>query len=164
MAAMLSPEQILGRERFSLRFRADVELQAAQNEHNANNQSTLWKTIPDYITNVNYRYAVSTNPIILFEWDMHDLWYMFVQASKVIDADDAGQDWLVAQVLYAREMGTISRIGPVIAKAEREEAITSEGFRIWTDLPYLVSDMREFWAKSKDMSPIHRYNFAAFTA
>ena len=160
MATILSREQIASRERFSKISREQIDREAANDASKPNSQSTLWSTIRGYILNTNYRYTISTNPIVLFEWDMHDLWYIFIQAAKITPADDPAQDRLVAQLLYAREMCTLRRKTTGID----EEAITSDGLRIWTDLPYLVADMREAWEKSMDMSPSHRHNFAAFTA
>lgn len=160
MATIPTLEQIRSRERFSQTSREEIDREAADDESKSNSQSSLWSTIRGYILNINYRYTVSDNHIILFEWDMHDLWYLFVQTAKITNADDPAQDRLVDQLLYAREMGTIRRR----TTGTDEEAITSDGLRIWTDLPYLAEDMREVWEKSMDMSPNHRHNFAAFTA
>jgi hypothetical protein len=92
MASALTPAQIRSRERFSQEFRADIENEAAKND-----PSTLMTTVGDYITNTNCRYTGSQNPIILFEWDMHDLWHMVVQIAKFTDADGTGQDRFVSQ-------------------------------------------------------------------
>jgi hypothetical protein len=54
-------------------------------------------TVGDYVTNTNCRYTGSQNPIILFEWDMIDLWHMVVQIAKFTDADGTGQDRFVSQ-------------------------------------------------------------------
>ena len=160
MATILTPEQVASRERLSKISREQIDREATSDESKSSSQSTLWRTVRDYILNINHRYTKSTNPIILFEWDMHDLWYMFIQAAKVTPADDPAQDRLVAQLLYAREMGTLRRR----TTRTEEEAITSDGLRIWTDLPYLAEDMQGAWEKSMDLSPHHRHNFAAFTA
>jgi hypothetical protein len=37
----------------------------------------------------------------MFEWDLHDLWYILIQAAQATDADSAEQDRLANQVLYA---------------------------------------------------------------
>jgi hypothetical protein len=90
---------------------------------------------------------------------MHDFWHICMQSAKVTHADDAGQGRLVAQILYARDMGTLSRN----TMGEYEEAVT-EGGRICTDLPYLVPDFKTIWEQSMDITPSHRRNLAAFTA
>ena len=160
MATMPDPERIRYREQHSLTLRDGIDREAADHESRSGIESTLWFTIRSHVLSINHRYTSNTHPAILVEYDMHDLWYIFVQAAKITNADDPEQDRLVSQLLYAREMGTIRRT----AIGTEEEAITSDGFRIWTDLPYLVKDMREAWGKSMDMSPTHRHNFAAFTA
>jgi Protein of unknown function (DUF3632) len=147
-------DQIRSRERFSLGFREDIDNEAAKND-----PSTLMRLIGDYITNVNCRYTAFQNPIILFEWDLHDLWHLVVQSAKITDADDAGQDRLVNQVLYAKEIGMISRM----TAGGSQEARTSDGV-IWTDLPYLVADLQTCGIQSMSFSATQRRNFAAFTA
>lgn len=97
------------------------------------------ETIRGSVLNTNYRYTSWTHPIAEFEWDVHELWYIFIQAARITAADDPAQDRLVAQLLYARSLGTLRRT----TTGTEEEAITSDGARIWTDLPYLVSDVRE---------------------
>lgn len=163
MTAILSPGQIAGRERFSIIHRQMIEEEAARDESKPTSETTLWKSARGLIDNINLRYRISNNPIILFEWDMHDFWHLMLQAAKVTPADDAGMDRLVSQVLYAREMGTITRT-TTVPEGQFEEAVTSDGERIWTDMPYLVKDFRVFWEKSMELSPVHRRNAAAFTA
>lgn len=118
------------------------------------------ETIRGSVLNTNYRYTSWTHPIAEFEWDVHELWYIFIQAARITAADDPAQDRLVAQLLYAQSLGTLRRT----TTGTEEEAITSDGARIWTDLPYLVSDLREAWLPSTDLSPTHRDNLTAFTA
>ena len=83
-------------------------------------ETTFWQTICGFIANVNNRYSISTNTIILFELDMHEIWHEIIVSASVTPADDAAQDRLVAQVLYAREMGTLTRI----TTGKCEECIT----------------------------------------
>lgn len=131
---MATPDQLRSLERFSKISREQTDQEAANDESKPDSQRDLWSTMRGYILNVNHRYTAFTKPIILFEWDMHDLWYIIIQAAKVTNADDPAQDRLVAQLLYAREMGTLRRR----TISTEEEAITSDGLRIWTDLPYLI--------------------------
>ena len=154
------------------------------------NDNTLWVTIDSHIRGTAYRYTQSDNPIQLYEWDMHDIWYEFVQAAKNIDADHPAQDRLTRLVVWASELGPLTRtrkrsqIGQ-LEKAEREakeegkgdanqgedhamvvqEAMTTDG-RIWTDLPFLVQDMRSAWNEAMDPSifTAHRHNLAAAIA
>jgi hypothetical protein len=58
-------------------------------------------------------------------------------------------------------MGTLSRT----TTGEFEECVTRDGFKIWTDLPYLVKDFREFWRENwEKMDFDRRCNLVAFMA
>lgn len=154
------------------------------------NDNTLWVTIGSHMSGTAYRYTQSDNPIELFEWDMHDIWYQFVQAAKNIDADHPAQDRLTRFIVWAREFGPLTRTrkrsqiwqleeaeddgkkegkGDVKEGGNPEmvvqEAMTTDG-RIWIDLPFLVQDMRCAWNEAMDLSvpTAHRHNLAAAIA
>lgn len=161
MAATLTPEQVQSRERMSAHMRTAIEEEGERDASKPASETTLWQTIRGFITNINYRYTISTNPIILFEIDMHDIWHEIIVSASVTPADDAAQDRLVAQVLYAREMGTLTRV----TTGRFEECVTSDGSKIWTDLPYLVKDFRKFWKETGlKMDAVRRCNLVAFMA
>ena len=165
MSSTPLPTQLSSRERYSLSYRSLIDREAARDDSKASNPgstSTLWQTIRCSILNTTHRYTSWTHLIADFDWDMHDLWHVFIQAARTTQADDPAQDRLVAQVLFARSLGTLRRT--TTTGTEKEEAITSDGARIWTDLPYLVTDLREAWLNSSNLSPAHRHNLAAFTA
>ena len=160
MVTERSKEEIIAsRGRFQAIANKQMEEEAERDEKLPNTETTIWKTIRGSIPNTNYRYTVTTHPIEVFEYDMHDLWHSFYQSAKVTPENDAGQDRLVQQILYARELGILSRT----TSGEYEEAVTSDG-KIWTDLPFLVGDFTGFWERSMELSPLHRVNFAAATA
>lgn len=152
------------------------------------NDNTLWETIGSHIRGTAYRYTQSDNSIKLFEWDMHDIWYQFVQAAKNIDADHPAQDRLTRLVVWASELGVLTRTRKrsqlvQLKEAEGEakeegkvnegdsqelvvqEAMTTDG-RIWIDLPFLVQHMRSAWTEAMDPSvpTAHRHNLAAAIA
>lgn len=165
MARNITPVQLNSRHNLSKILRQQLEDEALQTEQVDNPQTTtIWKTIQGFIPNINYRYTKSINPMILFEIDMHDLWFKLMLAGKVTDADDPGQDRLVGLILYARELGTLTRTTTVGEGEPPEEAITEEGTAIWKDLPYCVHDFREEWLKSMKLSQKRRTNLAALTA
>jgi hypothetical protein len=122
----------------------------------------LWVTADSTFSSTSLRYTISSHPIEPFEWDMHDLWYLYLHASMNINNERAEQDRLVMQILYARELGVLVRKG---ANMEiREEAVTQDG-KIWKDLPFLVGDMTNYWIQeSGSMSTDQRRNFASFLA
>ena len=126
------------------------------------NDNRLWVTADSTFSSTSLRYTVSGHPIEPFEWDMHDLWYLYLQASMNISSERAEQDRLVGQILYARELGVLVRKG--VNVEIREEAVTQDG-KIWKDLPFLVRDMTNYWIQeSGSMSTDQRRNFASFLA
>jgi hypothetical protein len=161
MTTTTTADQVSGRERYSISYRSVIDREALDDESESPNGSTLWETIRGYILTTNFRYTSFPTPIADFELDMRDLWHTFIQAARITNADDPAQDRLVSQLLYAHSMGTLRRTA---TSGNSEEVVTSDGSRIWTDLPYLVQDMREAWGKSMELSPTHRHNLAAFTA
>jgi hypothetical protein len=110
---------------------------------------------------INYQYTFSTNPIIELEQNLHNLWHTIIVSASVTPVDDAGQDRLAVEILLAREMGLLSRT----TTGNFEKSVTSEGDRIWTDLPHLVDDFRGYWYKHHlGMDPARRSNLIAFMA
>jgi len=118
-------------------------------------ERTLSFHATEFILNINYRYAQSNEPATFFQQDIHDLWYMFIRTAQVTDADSPSQDRHVTQLIFAKGLGTRLRTGQT----------ADDTFKLWTDLPYLLEDMREAWEKqSMKLDPTHRRNFAVFTA
>lgn len=150
----------------SLNSRAKVSAIArecyAQSAKEGGNDNNLWVTANSAFSSTSLRYTRSSHPIEDFEWDMHDLWYLYLQASMNISSERAEQDRLVGQILYARELGVLVRKGGNMEMIE--EAVTQDG-KIWKDLPFLVRDMTNYWIQeSGSMSTDQRRNFASFLA
>jgi len=134
MASITSQEKGHGHEHLTQLIREDFDRELAEEKSRPSNQSTLWSSIREFILNINHRYVQSKQPVIFFQHDLHDLWYMFIQTAQVTDADSPSQDRHVTQLIYAKELlGTGRRTGQT----------ADDTFRLWTDLPYLVEDMRE---------------------
>jgi hypothetical protein len=116
---------------------------------------------------VNIRYSKSNAPIEAFEWDMHDLWHAYYHAAMNISNGSPKQDRLAFQVIQAKEQGVLTKCTPgndVEEEAVPTEAMTSDG-RIWTDLPFFVQDMTDYWVRySAMMTAEQRLNFATFLA
>ena len=149
-----------------LRSRARVSAIArecyAQSAKEDGNDNDLWVSANSALSSTSLRYTISSHPIEKFEWDMHDLWYLYLQASMNINNQRAEQDRLVGQILYARELGVLARKGGNMKMIE--EAVTQDG-KIWKDLPFLVGDMTNYWIQeSGSMSTDQRRNFASFLA
>ncbi|TGO39328.1 hypothetical protein BHYA_0056g00390 [Botrytis hyacinthi] len=156
------------------RFRSSVDESVRKHD------PKLWNRARMFIRSITQRYVNSIHSVHLidvFEIDLHDLWYLFVETAKITPANEAEADRLVNQVIYARELGEISRI-VVLPEGEInknqsgkqqdvqvESAITSTSARIWIDLPFLVTDLRDAWATyMMKMSMVERENLAGFTA
>jgi uncharacterized protein YlxP (DUF503 family) len=100
-------------------FRPSVDADIEENPY------TLSKRARMFIRNITDRYTNSDHDISVFEVDMHDLWYMFIQAAKAIPEDEPAADQLACQVLRARNFGTTSRARSGIVATSGERAITS---------------------------------------
>src|SRR5271170_955937 len=128
----LSEAQIQSRQNASALTRVQVDIEAD------NVPQDLWLGVRGFIWNISHRYTQFHHPILLYEYDLHDLWYLLINAAKVTGADDPLQDRLLIQVLYARELGTLKWTSASSDSNDMEShiALTSNG-RIWTDLPFL---------------------------
>jgi hypothetical protein len=134
----------------------------AKSAREGGDDNGLWLSAWSAISSTSLRYTRFQGSIQLFEWDMHDLWYLFIQASMNISSQSAEQDRLVGQILYARELGVLSRKGENMET--NEEAVTRDG-KIWKDLPFLVEDITDYWIQGcGSMSTDQRRNFASFLA
>ncbi|KAK4541620.1 hypothetical protein LTR36_007764 [Oleoguttula mirabilis] len=128
------------------------------------------------IRNITSRYINTDNPMGVFEIDLHDLWYLCIETAKITPVKGAAADQLVAQLVAARQLGhirrpdrskpnaDIDRRSEVQHAPELEHAVTSSNERMWTDLPFLVTDLRAAWANSvRRMSQTECENLAGFT-
>lgn len=141
----------------AIRAQIDVEANIAS--------GNFWWEVRGFIRNICHRYTQYHHPILLYEFDHHDLWYMLIKAAKVTSVKDASQDRLVISVLYARELGTLKW---ALASGDQNDselqiALTSHG-RIWTDLPFLAKDMQEAWREFLMLQSEERHNLEGFVA
>ncbi|KAB5583578.1 hypothetical protein GE09DRAFT_1247959 [Coniochaeta sp. 2T2.1] len=143
----LSPSQALASTtRLSLLARRTMVLPEARR---GGNDNTLWQTLESGIAMLSRRWTMSPSlPIEHFEVEIRDLWYLFCLSARYIDADCAAQDRLVRIVGVAGGWGVLTRArregGEGEGEGVEEEARTREG-RIWSDLPFLVGDVRGMW-------------------
>lgn len=164
---MATPDQQLqNRARFHEMYIKSVDEEIAL-EH-TNNDNGFWKRARLFTRNIASRYTQYTHPLALYEWDLHELWYLFLRAATITDADNAAQDRLASQILHTREMGTLSRLLPSDdpgdnGKGKVETAMTSDG-EIWRDLPFLAQDVQKAWKESVGLSRVQRHNLSAFVA
>ncbi len=139
----------------------------------------LWRNTWSMCYSVNERWVLSGNPIEAYEWDLHDLWHSYYQSAMHISHLSPQQDRLALQLFKAKAEGVLTRRRPRQSgndnsarvtddngneEEEDEEAVTSDG-KIWVDLPFLTSDMTNYWiANCSTMSGTQRHNFASFLA
>jgi hypothetical protein len=85
MADVLTPEQIQSNERFSAaHVRAEIEEEAERDT------SEVLMSICSFVLNINHRYTCFTRPIIEFEWNLHDLWYIVIISASATPSNEAG--------------------------------------------------------------------------
>jgi hypothetical protein len=139
-----------------------LEAQSARAEGEDN---TLWITADSMVRYINNRFRGGPHaPIRMFEWDLHDLWHTYYLAARHTSYQSPKQDRLALQVLQARHLGTLTGRARGPESQEIEEAVTSDG-RIWTDLPFLVSDMTGYWLRNcANTGNVQRLNFTRFLA
>tara|TARA_R110002060_G_scaffold24412_1_gene33163 strand:+ start:579 stop:1403 length:825 start_codon:yes stop_codon:yes gene_type:complete len=133
------------------------------------NENTLWATISSSIRSLTHslNFTNPIKPIELIELEVQDIWYLFILSAKNIDTDHPAQDRLIWIILAARELGAVRRQiggdGGGGGEVEGEEAVMSDGGRIWVDLPFMVRDLRDAWKGPID-DPSERRNLASSIA
>ncbi|KAK6592422.1 hypothetical protein H4I96_11653 [Botrytis cinerea] len=138
------------------RFRSSVDESVRKND------PKLWNRARMLIRSITQRYVNSINSVHLidvFEIDLHDLWYLFVETAKITPTNEAEADRLVNQVIYARELGETSRI--VVSPAGESNKNHSD-----MDRSPLLGDRstRCVATSMMKMTMVERENLAGFTA
>ena len=127
------------------------------------NANTLDVTSESAIWATTGRAIESKDPPELLDFDLHSFWSTILLAAQNYDWDNPKQDTLFRQVLYVRELGVLHKLpktdeGPIVAQ-------TSNGQRIWIDLPFLVQDVYRTWLTDFwTMSTTQRKNLSSFVA
>ncbi|KAK1772315.1 hypothetical protein QBC33DRAFT_574938 [Phialemonium atrogriseum] len=124
-------DAIANHMRTSIIARKDGEQSALQD----GDENTMWQSAWSMMASINSRFAladsVSAPDPTLLDIDMHDLWHTYWHGAANTAPNSPKLDRLALQIIQSREQGTL--------------AVTSEGYRIWTDLPFLVQDMTAHW-------------------
>lgn len=163
---MASNDEIISRrEKFSkTHFRPSVDKISNESERH-------WYGLWSFAKTITSRYMNGNSPMDVLDIDLHDLWYNLIHVAKMTPADKADADQIVAQIIRIRELGDLCRhAAPNDTKneshedAQKEVAIASNGARMWTDLPFLVRDLRAAWTNSLyTMTTTERENLAGIT-
>lgn len=100
----------------------------------------------------------------LLDFTVHSFWRTVLLAAQNYEAQNPKQDLILRHILVAREIGALTREAERVGE-EPVLALTSNGQRLWIDLPFLVEDFYRSWlADSMDILPDQRRNLAAFIA
>ncbi|KAE8416166.1 hypothetical protein BDV36DRAFT_261156 [Aspergillus pseudocaelatus] len=92
---------------------------------------------------------------------LHSLWYVHYQCARHISHESFEQDRWILDILRTRGRGPLTRPAP---GAGIDIARTPDG-TVWNDLPFLATDMTEFWIKDcAAMGSKQRLNTASFLA
>ncbi|KAJ5280024.1 hypothetical protein N7478_005396 [Penicillium angulare] len=111
---------------------------------------------------VTDRYCSVGDGVDSLEGYLHSLWHIYCQLARYTSHETTDQDRLVLDILRIQGQGPLTR--PVSGVYGIDVARTIEG-TLWNDLPFLVTDMTEFWIKNcATMSGNHRLNFASYLA
>ncbi|KAK5658026.1 hypothetical protein OQA88_2581 [Cercophora sp. LCS_1] len=124
--------------------------------------NTLWLSAWSKLQSTNTRFHLGALSADGLEWDLHDLWYLFFEASANISEDNPALDRLILEVIRVREHGPLVRED--VNDNGLADAATSDG-NAWTDLPFLIPDMTGYWLQNHAaMSSAQRLSFSKFLA
>jgi hypothetical protein len=108
------------------------------------------------------RYCSAGDGVDSLEDHLHSLWHMYYQLGRHTAHETSDHDRLVLHIVRIQGLGPLTR--PVTGPYGIEIARTVEG-TLWNDLPFLVTDMTDFWINNcAFMSGAQRLNFASFLA
>jgi hypothetical protein len=111
---------------------------------------------------VTSRYCDIGDGVDSLERYIHSLWYIYYELGRNISSESPEHEGIVLDILRIQGMGPLSR--PARGATGIDIARTVDG-TLWNDLPFLASDMADFWVNnSASMSGTHRLNFATFLA
>lgn len=111
---------------------------------------------------ITNRYCEIGDGIDTLETDLHSLWYMYSELGRGVPSEDPQQEGIILDILRMQGRGPLTRPAP--GATGIDIARTVDG-TLWNDLPFLASDMTNFWiTHGASMSGEHRLNFATFVA
>jgi hypothetical protein len=147
-------------------FRASVDDSVHQKD------TEMWKRARLFVRNITSRYVnYSHQATFIFNRDLRNLWYLLIGAAKITPTDEASADRLAIQVLIAREMGTLRPVWTVDTNERNDQPSATTTIpppRLWTDLPFLVTDLQVAWIEALEPEiippPDQLANLAGFTA
>jgi hypothetical protein len=123
-------------------FRASVDDSVSRRDQE------MWKRARLFIRNITSRYVNASSQVEpILQRDIRNLWYLFIGAARITPTDEAAADRLAVQVLVAREIGPLKTISED-AEDNIPLSAAHHSPRIWTELPYLGTDLRAAWVQA----------------
>lgn len=111
---------------------------------------------------VSDRYCNCGDGVASLEGYIREIWYMYFQLSLHASHETPEHDRLVFDIIRIQGMELLTR--PVKGISGIDIARTTEG-TVWNDLPFLVTDMTDFWINNcGPMSGTQRLNSASYLA
>ncbi|PHH89385.1 hypothetical protein CDD83_6167 [Cordyceps sp. RAO-2017] len=130
--------------------------------------NTLNLTLQSFIHALTYRYANTTVPLLDIEAELHDAWYVCIQAAKHMHCSNHKQDALVRCLAAAKSMGHLRRPQAALggSGADPELILFSDRSSFWADLPLFGTDLVREWTEryysNEHYDPDQRSYLAAF--
>ncbi|CAG7944043.1 unnamed protein product [Penicillium nalgiovense] len=110
---------------------------------------------------ITSRYCEVGNGVDSLEEYIHSMWYMYYQLGRNISHETPDHEGLILDIVRIQGIGPLTRL--VQGNYGVDIARTAEGSTLWNDLPFLVTDMTDFWNSDfPTMSGTHRLNLATF--
>ncbi|KAH8719555.1 hypothetical protein GQ44DRAFT_712237 [Phaeosphaeriaceae sp. PMI808] len=111
---------------------------------------------------ISERYCKLGDGVDSLEGYLHSIWHMYYQLGRHTSHETSDQDRLVLDIVRIQGLGPLTR--PVSGNYGIDIARTVEG-TLWNDLPFLATDMTDFWIKNcAPISSAQRLNLASFLA
>jgi hypothetical protein len=109
------------------------------------------------------RYCEHGYPIEILETTLHDFWYGCYHGGRHLSHKSAEHDRLVLDIVRFRARGALKR--PRKQNHQEIEIAKTPAGIVWEDLPFLISDMTDYWLNDcATMTASQRCNFAHFLA
>jgi len=152
MTSKPTTDQLDSHERYWTTLKEKIDQEASKGDQNE---------LLDTISSVIYAPGTRFHHPLLLDYEIHGFWYTISAAAKSFTECNPQQDTLVSRILYVREIGIVTDK----IEGEDTEVIlrTSNGQGIWSDLPYLLSDL-ESACTDTSMSPTETLNLHSFIA
>lgn len=161
MMDRITPERLSTMTQYYEDLRKTIDEDASRGD-----ASELVTTFHSFTSMTSSRVVMTRTTVEELEMEIHNNWYIAIQAAKNYSHGNANQDALVMQILRQREIGTLSHAvkSPETGLYTAVLPIDFAGQRIWKDLPFLAEDICMAWDDFLNLPANQRRNLAAFLA